>query len=73
MGDKILPSMRCHARPYNLRASRNLLCSSSVHRSLCFVIVYGFLVCKIQSIYLDDDNKLHLREKKVSHVSTIIN
>jgi len=38
--------MRCHARPCSFKASRNLLCSSSVHRSLCLVIVYGFLVCK---------------------------
>nr|AFK46663.1 unknown [Lotus japonicus] len=45
----VVSSVRCHARPCSFRASRNLLCSSSVHRSLCFVIVYGFLVLTITS------------------------
>jgi hypothetical protein len=34
--------MRRQARPCNCSASRNRLCSSSVHFSRCFVIVYGF-------------------------------
>jgi hypothetical protein len=34
--------MRRQARPCNCSASKNRLCSSSVHFSRCFVIVYGF-------------------------------
>lgn len=39
----IVPSIRRQVRPYSFKASRNFLCSSSDHLSLCFVIVYGFL------------------------------
>jgi hypothetical protein len=37
-----VPWMRRQARPCSCRASRKRLCSSSVHFSRCFVIVYGF-------------------------------
>ena len=35
-------SIFLHARPCSLSASRKRWCSSSVHRSRCFVMVYGF-------------------------------
>lgn len=40
-----LPSIRRHALPCSFKASRNFLCSSSDHLSLCFEMVYGFLIC----------------------------
>ena len=39
---RYVPCMRRQARPCSCRASRNRRCSSSVHFSRCFVIVYGF-------------------------------
>eukprot|EP00982_Pelagococcus_subviridis_P013125 31221-Pelagococcus_subviridis.AAC.3 len=35
-------SIFLHARPCSFSAAKNLSCSSSVHRSRCFVMVYGF-------------------------------
>ena len=38
------PSMRLHARPWSLSASRKRWCSSSVQHSRCLVMVYGLRV-----------------------------